>query len=316
MKNNNKLCELLNIKYPIIQGGMVWCSGNKLASAVALNGGLGVLGAGSMKPDVLHEHLRKIPEDLVDKTAVNIPLFSPYAAEQIELVKQSRIRKIISSAGNPGTYTSDLKENGFVVLHVVANEKFAKKALDAGVDGLIAEGFEAGGHNGRDETTTMCLVPQLRKLTEKPLVAAGGIATGQAIVASMALGADGVQIGSRFAIAKESSAHQIFKETVVSSTDGGTVLTLKELTPVRLLKTKFWKEIAEAYENGAKVEELRSLLGKGRSKKGIFEGNIEEGELEIGQVAAQIDKVESVAQIFDDLILSFNKTTEKLDFKL
>lgn len=308
----NKLCNLLKIDLPIIQGGMVWCSGWKLASAVSNSGGLGVIGAGSMYPKILDEHLIKLKNNCSKPYAVNLPLLYPQIEEHIGTIINHKVPVVITSAGNPAKYTSSLKQHGITVLHVVANSKFTLKALEANVDGIIAEGFEAGGHNGKEETTTMCLIPQLRKITNKILVAAGGISSGESIYAAMALGADGVQIGSRFASSTESSAHQLFKEAIVAAKEGDTSLTLKELTPVRLLKSPFFNEIMEAYKNGSSPEKLRELLGKGRAKKGIFEGDLVNGELEIGQVSAQINSIQTVQEIIDDLKKGFNDCSSKM----
>lgn len=306
--DKNNLCKLLKIKHPIIQGGMVWCSGWKLASAVSNNGGLGVLGAGSMNPDLLEEHILKTKANTNMPFGVNIPLFSKYSEQQIEKTLQHKVPVAITSAGNPNKYSSVIKSEGVTVLHVVANSKFTQKAIDANVDGIIGEGFEAGGHNGKDETTTLCLIPQLRKMTDKPLVAAGGIGNGQSMFATMALGADGVQIGSRFAVSMESSAHDLFKKAVVNAVDGDTKLTLKELTPVRMLKSDFFKKVMNAYSRNATIEELKLLLGSGRTKKGIFEGDLKNGELEIGQVSGYLDKIETVEDIMISMISEFQKT--------
>ncbi|MFT6746434.1 MAG: enoyl-[acyl-carrier protein] reductase II [Glaciecola sp.] len=306
--DKNNLCKLLKIKHPIIQGGMVWCSGWKLASAVSNNGGLGVLGAGSMNPDLLEEHILKTKANTNMPFGVNIPLFSKYSEQQIEKTLQHKVPVAITSAGNPNKYSSVIKSEGVTVLHVVANSKFTQKAIDANVDGIIGEGFEAGGHNGKDETTTLCLIPQLRKITDKPLVAAGGIGNGQSMFATMALGADGVQIGSRFAVSMESSAHDLFKKAVVNAVDGDTKLTLKELTPVRMLKSDFFKKVMNAYSRNATIEELKLLLGSGRTKKGIFEGDLKNGELEIGQVSGYLDKIETVEDIMISMISEFQKT--------
>jgi len=296
----NSLTKLLNIQIPIIQGGMVWCSGWKLVHAVCNEGALGVLGSGSMYPDVLEYHIQQLHHQKVYNFAVNLPLLYPQIGDHIQLIAQYKIPIVITSAGNPATYTSKLKEIGCKVFHVVANLKFAQKALDAGVDGLIVEGTEAGGHNGREEMTTLTLFPEIRKLTQKPVVAAGGIGSGKAMYALMAMGADGVQVGSRFAVSAESSAHVNYKNAVIQSQLGDTVLTLKEVTPVRLLKNDFYNQLQNAYQNKASVEEIKQLLGKGRAKKGIFEGDVQEGELEIGQVAASITKLQTVKEIITE----------------
>ena len=306
----NKITSLLGIQYPIIQAGMVWCSGWKLASAASNNGALGVLGAGSMYPEVLREHIQKCKKATKNPFAVNIPLFYPQIEELFEILFEEGVKVVITSGGNPGLYTQKMKKLGITVLHVIANTKFAKKAEDAGVDAVIAEGFEAGGHNGRDETTTMCLVPSIVQNVSIPVVAAGGIATGETMLAAMSLGADGVQIGSRFAISKESSAHELFKSYVVNSKDGDTVLTLKELAPVRMLKNDFYKQVLALYQKGTSKEELSKLLGRGRIKKGIFEGDLHEGNLEIGQISAVINSVETVADIIQKIIIKSITTTD------
>ena len=308
----NKITSLLGIKHPIIQAGMVWCSGWKLASAASNNGALGVLGAGSMYPEVLREHIQKCKKATKNPFAVNIPLFYPQIEELFEILFEEGVKVVITSGGNPGLYTQKMKKLGITVLHVIANTKFAKKAEDAGVDAVIAEGFEAGGHNGRDETTTMCLVPSILQHVSIPVVAAGGIATGETMLAAMSLGADGVQIGSRFAISKESSAHELFKSYVVNSKDGDTILTLKELAPVRMLKNDFYKQVLALYQKGTSKEELSKLLGRGRIKKGIFEGVVQEGNLEIGQISAVIQSVESVADIIRKIINDYESAKSNL----
>lgn len=297
----NRITNLLGVRYPIVQAGMVWCSGWKLASAVSNAGGLGVIGAGSMYPDVLDEHLQDIQSATDLPYAVNVPLLYPDIEELMERIVRRRVPIVITSAGNPRTWTSSLKEEGITVIHVVSSAKFAQKAEQAGVDGIIAEGFEAGGHNGRDETTSMVLIPLVRQVTSLPLIAAGGIATGRSMLAAMVLGADGVQLGTRFVLSKESSAHESFKQAVRESAEGDTLLTLKELTPVRLLRNPFFRRVQEAYARGASVEELRELLGRGRAKKGMFEGDLEEGELEIGQVGALLNDIPSAGEIVRDL---------------
>ncbi len=308
----NKITSLLGIQYPIIQAGMVWCSGWKLASAASNNGALGVLGAGSMYPEVLREHIQKCKKATKNPFAVNIPLFYPQIEELFEILFEEGVKVVITSGGNPGLYTQKMKKLDITVLHVIANTKFAKKAEDAGVDAVIAEGFEAGGHNGRDETTTMCLVPSIVQHVSIPVVAAGGIATGETMLAAMSLGADGVQIGSRFAISKESSAHELFKSYVVNSKDGDTILTLKELAPVRMLKNDFYKQVLALYQKGTSKEELSKLLGRGRIKKGIFEGDVQEGNLEIGQISAVIQSVESVADIIRKIINDYESAKSNL----
>ncbi len=296
----NQLTQLLNIQLPIIQGGMVWCSGWKLVHAVCKQGALGVLGSGSMYPEILEEHIVKLHQNQTFNFAVNLPLLYPQISEHIRVIQQYKVPIVITSAGNPTTYTQQLKNMGCIVFHVVANTKFALKALEAGVDGLIVEGTEAGGHNGREEMTTLTLFPEIRKLTQKPVVAAGGIGSGKAMFALLAMGADGVQVGSRFAVSAESSAHINYKNAVIQSKMGDTVLTLKEITPVRLLKNQFYQQVAQAYQNNQSVEEIKQLLGKGRAKKGIFEGDLEEGELEIGQVAAGITQLQTVEEIINE----------------
>jgi enoyl-[acyl-carrier protein] reductase II len=308
----NKITQLLGIKYPIIQAGMVWCSGWKLASAASNSGALGVIGAGSMYPDILKEHIQKCKLATSKPFAVNIPLFYPQIEELFQILFEEDIKIVITSGGNPGLYTKKMKEAGMTVLHVIANVKFAKKAEDAGVSAVIAEGFEAGGHNGREEITTMCLIPSIKKSVKIPVIAAGGIGTGQTMLAAMGLGSDGVQIGSRFAISKESSAHDIFKQYVVDSKDGDTVLTLKELAPVRMLKNDFYKQILSLYQKGTNKKELTALVGRARIKKGIFEGDLKEGNLEIGQISAIIDSVDSVDYIIKEIITDYQSAQSKL----
>ncbi|SMO78249.1 enoyl-[acyl-carrier protein] reductase II [Saccharicrinis carchari] len=308
----NKITNVFNIKYPIIQAGMVWCSGWRLAAAVSNQGGLGLIGAGSMYPDVLKEHIAKIKKATDKPWGVNIPLLYPDVDQLIDLVIQEGVKIVFTSAGNPAKYTAKLKENGITVAHVIANSRFAKKCEDSGVDVLVAEGFEAGGHNSREETTTMVLIPQIRKNTKLPLLAAGGIGSGRAMAAAMALGADGVQIGSRFAASEESSAHPAFLRKVVEASEGGTTLTLKKLSPVRLIHNKFSDSVDKLQSRGASVEELRQLLGKGRAKKGMFLGDTDEGELEIGQVSSLIDQVKPVKEIMADLLSEYKTTIDTL----
>ena len=291
---------------------MVWCSGWRLASASSNNGALGVLGAGSMYPDVLREHIIKCKAATNKPFAVNIPLFYPQIEALFDILFEENIKIVITSGGNPELYTKRMKDAGITVIHVVANVKFAQKAENAGVDAIVAEGFEAGGHNGRDETTTMCLIPSIVKSVNIPLVAAGGIATGTTMLAAMSLGADGVQIGSRFAISKESSAHDIFKNYVLSARDGDTVLTLKELAPVRMLKNEFFQKIQSIYNRSGSKEELVELLGRGRIKKGVFEGDLRDGNLEIGQVSAIINSINSVEEIINEVIYDYKKAQENL----
>lgn len=310
--DNNRIVNLFGIQYPIIQGGMVWCSGWKLASAVSNCGGLGLLGAGSMHPEVLREHIQRMKTATNKPWGVNIPMLYPELDEIFKIIIEEKVRIVFTSAGNPAKYTSFLKEHGIIVAHVIANTKFAKKCEEAGVDAIVAEGFEAGGHNGREETTTLALIPEIRKVTNLPLMAAGGIGSGQSIVATMALGADGVQIGSLFAAAQESSAHINFKEAIVEAKEGSTMLSLKKLSPTRLLKNDFYNNVQSAEDRGATPEELKALLGRGRAKKGMFEGDLSEGELEIGQVASSINSLKSVEEIFKTLIMEFNQTHKRL----
>lgn len=303
----NRVTELFNIRYPVVQGGMVWCSGWRLATAVTNAGGLGLIGAGSMDVDLLREHIAKARVACSGVFGVNIPLMKPEAPAMIDTVIDLKVPVVFTSAGNPATYTQRLKEAGIKVAHVVANTKFARKAEEAGVDALVAEGFEAGGHNGREETTTLVLVPLIRRVTSLPLIAAGGIFSGASMLAAIALGADGVQLGSRFAIAAESSAHEAFKHYVVASREGDTLLTLKKLIPVRMMRNAFFDEIQKAEASGAGPSELLAILGKGRSRKGMFEGDLSEGELEIGQVAALADRIEPVSEVMDSLLEEYNR---------
>ena len=310
--SENRICKLFGIKYPVIQGGMVWCSGWRLASAVSNCGGLGLIGAGSMHPEILEEHLRKTKLATDNPFGVNIPLLYPEIDRLIDIILRERVKIVFTSAGSPKKWTSLLHDHGILVAHVVSSAAFAAKSESAGVDAIVAEGFEAGGHNGREETTTLTLIPQVQKETALPLMAAGGIATGKAMLATMILGADGVQIGSRFAISQESSAHENFKNYVVNSREGDTFLSLKELTPVRLLRNKFFELVRQAESRGASTQELEQLLGKGRSKKGIFEGDLEEGELEIGQVASLIDQVLPVSEIMNNLLSEYRAARTEL----
>jgi enoyl-[acyl-carrier protein] reductase II len=309
---NNNISQLFGIKYPLIQAGMIWCSGWRLASSVSNAGGLGIIGSGSMYPDVLREHIQKCKLHTSKPFAVNLPLLYPQIDDHINILIEEGVKIVFTSAGNPAKWTSHLKKHDIIVVHVVSNVKFAKKSVEAGVDAIVAEGFEAGGHNGREETTTMCLVPLIRKHVTIPLIAAGGIGTGSGMLAAMALGADGVQIGSRFIASPESSAHQNFKEFILNSKEGDTQLILKEITPVRLLKNKFYNQLIEAYENGASKEELVSLLGRGRAKKGMFMGDLREGELEIGQVSALMDTIKPAAEIVHEIIEEFNLAKNKM----
>jgi enoyl-[acyl-carrier protein] reductase II len=307
-----RITDLLGIKYPIIQGGMIWCSGWRLASAVSNAGGLGLIGSGSMYPDVLLDHIQKCKRATNKPFGVNLPLLYPDIDKHIEHIINEKVPIVFSSAGNPAKYTSVLKEAGIIVVHVVANIKFALKAEQAGCDAIVAEGFEAGGHNGREETTTMCLIPMIKNKVSIPVVAAGGIGSGKAMAAAMALGADGVQMGSRFAATFESSAHEAFKSEIIKADDGATQLTLKEVTPVRLIKNKFYADIQEAYDRGASKEELIQLLGRGRAKKGMFEGDLKEGELEIGQVSAQISEMKTAAEVVEETWKEFQVTCKSL----
>lgn len=307
MKTTNiSISSLFQIRYPIIQGGMIWCSGWKLASAVSNAGGLGLIGAGSMHPETLEEHIIKCKAATGKPFGVNVPLLYPQTDEIIEIIIKHGVKIVFTSAGNPAKYTSFLKENGITVVHVVANKKFALKAQAAGVDAIVAEGFEAGGHNGIEETTTLVMIPMLSKIIDIPIIAAGGIGSGQSMLASMVLGADGVQIGSLFAAAEESSAHINYKEEVVKSGDGATYLTLKKHVPVRLIRNEFFNIIHKQDMEGATKEQLQQTLGRGRAKKGMFEGNLTDGELEIGQVTVMIDSIKPVKQIMDDLVAQYN----------
>ena len=302
--------QLFNIKYPIIQGGMIWCSGWELASAVSNAGGLGLLGSGSMYPEVLRTHIKKCQQATNKPFGVNVPLLYPNIEEHIKIIIEEGVKIVFTSAGNPKTWTKHLKDQGITVVHVVSNVKFALKCQDAGVDAIVAEGFEAGGHNGREETTTLVLIPQVKKAIHIPLIAAGGIASGQAMVAAMALGASGVQIGSRFVTTIESSAHLNFKNAIVAAKEGDTQLCLKQLTPVRLLKNEFYNQVQTLEHKAASVEDLNHLLGKGRSKKGMFEGDMTEGELEIGQVAGDINAIVTAKEVIDQMIVEYNATID------
>lgn len=309
---NNKITSLFNIQYPIIQAGMIWCSGWRLAAAVSNAGGLGLIGAGSMYPEVLREHIQQCKKATAKPFGVNVPLLYPDIDKIMDIIAEEKVKIVFTSAGNPATWTSWLKERGITVVHVIANEKFALKSEQSGVDAIVAEGFEAGGHNGREETTTLCLIPQIVSKVNIPVIAAGGIASGKSMAAVMALGADGVQVGSRFAASIESSAHENFKNAIVNTGDGGTELSLKTLTPVRLIKNKFYQTIREAEMNGASPDELKLILGRARAKKGMFEGDMEEGELEIGQVSAQIHEVLPAAEILRRMVDDYNETVAHL----
>ena len=303
----NKITELFKIQYPIIQGGMIWNSGYKLASAVSNAGGLGLIGAGSMYPEVLREHIQKCKKATSKPFGVNVPMLYPNIEEIMKIIVEEGVKIVFTSAGNPKTWTSFLKENGVTVVHVVSSSVFALKAQDAGVDAIVAEGFEAGGHNGREETTTLTLIPMVKEKISIPLIAAGGIATGRGMLAVMTLGADGVQVGSRFAASEESSSHANFKETILNVNEGGTQLTLKELAPVRLIKNKFYHDVENLYEKGPTKEELITLLGRARAKRGMFEGDLIEGELEIGQIAGIIKDIKPAAQIIEEMISDFEE---------
>ncbi|NCT09185.1 MAG: nitronate monooxygenase [Flavobacteriia bacterium] len=302
---SNKIIKLFNINYPIIQGGMVWVSGWKLASAVSNAGGLGLIGAGSMYPEVLREHIRKCKEATTKPFGVNVPMLYPEIEKIMDIIVEENVKIVFTSAGNPKIWTSFLKEKGIIVVHVVSSVKFALKSQEAGVDAIVCEGFEAGGHNGREETTTFTLIPMVKKEVSIPVIAAGGIASGRGMLAAMVLGADGVQIGSRFAATAESSAHQNFKKTIIDVKDGDTHLTLKELAPVRLVKNKFYYEIQDLYQQNPTVEQLSELLGRARAKKGIFEGDLENGELEIGQIAGFIDEIKPAKVVLDEIMAEF-----------
>jgi enoyl-[acyl-carrier protein] reductase II len=308
----NRIKSLFEIEVPIIQAGMIWCSGWELTSAVSNAGGLGIIGAGSMYPDVLLHHIRKCKENTHKNFAVNLPLLYPQIEEHIKIIMEEKVKIVFTSAGNPNTWTSILKKEGIKVVHVVSNLKFALKAKDAGVDAIVAEGFEAGGHNGREETTTMVLIPLIRKNIEIPLIAAGGIASGSSMLAAFALGAEGVQIGSRFVASHEASAHENFKKAIVTAAEGDTKLSLKQLTPVRLLKNKFAEEVAAAELRGENTEYLKNLLGRGRAKKGMFEGDLDQGELEIGQVSGSISEIKSAAEIVNEIWNEFIEEKERI----
>jgi enoyl-[acyl-carrier protein] reductase II len=315
----NRITTLFGINYPLIQAGMIWCSGWELAAAVSNSGGLGIIGSGSMYPEVLEEHIIKCKAATSKPFAVNLPMLYPDIDKHIQTIIKQKVPIVFTSAGNPKTWTTHLKEHGIIVVHVVSSVKFALKAQEAGVDAVVAEGFEAGGHNGRDETTTMCLIPMVAEQIIIPLIAAGGIGTGRGMLAAMNLGADAVQIGSRFVTTPESSAHQNFKQVVVDAKEGDTLLTLKELTPVRLVKNNFFHQVEEAYKKGASEDELKQLLGRGRAKKGMFEGDLVEGELEIGQISGLIHSVKPAADVVEEIITEFRKAlkeqqTEKFNF--
>ena len=308
----NRICELFDIQYPIIQGGMVWCSGWRLAAAVSNAGGLGLLGAGSMHPEVLREHIRKCQAATTKPFGVNVPLMYPEIETLMQIIQEEGVKIVFTSAGNPKTWTARLQAAGIKVAHVVSSAKFAAKCEEAGVDAIVAEGFEAGGHNGREETTTLCLIPAVRKATSLPLLAAGGIATGEGLLAVMALGAEGAQIGTRFALTQESSAHDNFKQLCLNLKEGDTKLLLKKLSPTRLVKGDFTTAVEEAEARGASAEELRELLGKGRAKKGIFEGDLQDGELEIGQIASLFHEEQSVAEVMEEIVHAFEAAKQRM----
>ena len=309
---DTNITKIFAIKYPIIQGGMIWNSGWQLASAVSNAGGLGLIGAGSMYPDVLKEHIIKCKQATDKPFGVNVPMLYPNLEEIMEIIISEGVKTVFTSAGNQKVWTEILQKEGITVAHVVSSTKFAQKCVDAGVDAVVAEGFEAGGHNGRDETTTLCLIPNVRQHIDIPLIAAGGIATGAQMLAAMALGADGVQIGSRFAATQESSACDAFKQEIVKAKEGDTQLTLKELAPVRLIKNQFYQEVQDMYQQGTTTEALKNHLGRGRSKKGMFEGDLVNGELEIGQVSALIDSIPTVQEVFDELITDYQRAKERI----
>ena len=308
----NRITSLFNVELPIIQAGMIWCSGWELASAVSNAGGLGIIGSGSMYPDVLREHITKCKQATDKPFAVNLPMLYPDIDKHIESIIELKVPIVFTSAGNPKTWTKHLQDHGIKVVHVVSSVKFALKAHGAGVDAVVAEGFEAGGHNGRDETTTLCLIPMVKEAIDIPLIAAGGIGTGRTMLAAMTLGADAVQVGSRFVASEESSAHINFKKTVVDAKEGDTQLTLKELTPVRLVKNEFYGKVAKAYEDGASKEELTELLGRGRAKKGMFEGDLVEGELEIGQISGLIHAIKPAKDIVEEIVSEYNMALAEL----
>lgn len=307
---DNRITKLFNIQYPIIQAGMIWASGWRLASAVSNAGGLGIIGAGSMYPEVLEEHIQKCKEATDKPFGVNLPLLYPDIDKHIEIIIREKVPVVFTSAGNPKTWTKTLKDNGITVVHVVSSAKFAKKSEDAGVDAVVAEGFEAGGHNGREETTTLCLIPSVRQAINIPLIAAGGIATGRSMLATMALGAEGVQIGSRFVCTPEASSHQSFKDAIVNAGEGDTVLTMKRLTPVRLIKNDFYTRVAEAERNCVSDEEMKTILGRARAKKGMFEGDMVEGELEIGQVSGYITDIKPAADVVAEIWSEFKEASQ------
>lgn len=308
----NRITELFGIRYPIISGGMVWCSGWRLASAVSNNGGLGLLGVGSMHPETLEEHIRKMHQATDKPWGINVPLLYPEMDRIIEIILREKVKIVFTSAGSPKKWTPLLQKNGIKVVHVVSSTAFARKCEEAGCDAVVAEGFEAGGHNGREETTTLTLIPQVRRAISLPLIAAGGIASGRGMLAAMALGAEGVQVGTRFALSEESSAHEQFKQKCITLDEGDTILSLKKLSPTRLIKNEFYRQVEQAENAGASAEEMAQLLGRGRAKRGIFEGELDEGELEIGQAASMIRTVEPAGQIIAQMIAEYNTAIEGL----
>lgn len=312
----NPVCQLFNIKYPIVQAGMIWCSGWELASAVSNAGGLGLIGSGSMYPEVLREHIQKCKKATDKPFGVNVPLLYPDIEKHIQIIIEEGVKIVFTSAGNPRTWTAHLKQHGITVVHVVSNVKFALKCQEACVDAIVAEGFEAGGHNGREETTTMVLIPQVRQAVKIPLIAAGGIGSGQAMAAAFALGADAVQIGSRFVTTPESSGHINFKNAIINTQEGDTILTLKQLTPVRLIKNKFYSEVEAAEKRGASKEEIAQILGRARAKKGMFEGDLDEGELEIGQVSGAIRDIKPAGEIVEEIMNDFRASVKRLSAML
>jgi enoyl-[acyl-carrier protein] reductase II len=312
MEQGARATALFGVRYPVVQAGMIWCSGWELASAVSQAGGLGIIGSGSMYPDVLRDHIRKCKAATDKPFAVNVPMLYPDIGKHMATIVEEGVRIVFTSAGNPSTWTAHLKQHGITVVHVVSSVKFARKAEEAGVDAVVAEGFEAGGHNGREETTTLVLVPMVRDAVQIPVIAAGGIGDGRAMAAAMALGADAVQVGSRFVCSTESSAHPAFKERVMQAGEGETVLTLKELAPVRLLRNKFYQDVQQAYARGASVDDLKALLGRARAKRGMFEGDLVEGELEIGQVSGLIRDIKPAAEILHDLLREYRGTLLRL----
>jgi enoyl-[acyl-carrier protein] reductase II len=307
----NRITELFGTRYPVVQAGMIWCSGWRLASAVSNAGGLGLIGAGSMHPEVLEEHIRKCKEATSRPFGVNVPLIYPEVEKLFDIIIREKIRVVFTSAGNPAKWTSMLKDHGITVVHVVANTRSAVKCGEAGVDAIVAEGFEAGGHDGKEETTTLTLIPLIRRVAKLPLIAAGGIVSGRSMLAAMVLGAEGVQVGTRFAASAESSAHAGFKKKILEVKDGDTVLTLKQIIPVRILKNRFFEQVKEMEESGAPVEKLRELLGRGRAKRGIFEGDLEEGELEIGQASALIDEIKPAASILEEIMAEYRQAKKE-----